>query len=87
MEDRRNHCLCLITKILHTEEQHDTILGDYEEAMGNRQPETMTTISQINKSGSQTKNLAIGDLFLLLQLSIPSKLYYYWNILLPFIII
>ena len=44
MEDRRkNPRLCLLTKILQTDEQHDTLLRDYEEAMGNRPPETMTT--------------------------------------------
>ena len=44
MEDgRKNHRLCLLTRILKTEKQHDTLLRDYEEAMGNRQLETMTT--------------------------------------------
>ena len=42
-ERRKNHRLCLLTKILQAEEQHNTLLKDYEEAMGNRQPETMTT--------------------------------------------
>ena len=44
MEERRKtHRLRLLTKILQAEEQHNTLLKDYEEAMGNRQPETMTT--------------------------------------------
>ena len=42
-ERRKNHRLCLLTRILQAEEQHNTLLKDYEEAMGNRQPETMTT--------------------------------------------
>ena len=44
MEDgRKNHRLCLLTKILQTEEQHDAFLRDTEEAIGKRPPETMTT--------------------------------------------
>ena len=38
-----NHRLSLLPRILHTEEHHDALLKDYEETMGNRQPETMTT--------------------------------------------
>ena len=41
-ERRKNHRLCLLTRLLQAEEQHNTLLKDYEEAMGNRQPETMT---------------------------------------------
>ena len=42
-ERRKNHRLCLLTGILQAEEQHNTLLKNYEEAMGNRQPETMNT--------------------------------------------
>ena len=43
LDRRKNHRLCLLTRILQAEEQHNTLLKDYQEAMGNRQPETMTT--------------------------------------------
>ena len=42
-EKRKNHRLCLLTRILQAEEQHNTLLQDYEEAMGKRQHDTMTT--------------------------------------------
>ena len=42
-ERRKNHRLCLLTRLLQAEEQHNTLLKDYEEAM--RQPETTMTNS------------------------------------------
>ena len=46
LKDRKkNHRLCLHTRIIQTEEQQhdDTLLIDYEEATRNIQPESMTT--------------------------------------------
>ena len=40
-ERRKNHGLCLLTRILQAEEQQNSLLKNHVEAMGNKQPETI----------------------------------------------